>query len=90
MSETPLLLAVPNVSEGRDTAVLETLAETFGPARLLDLHSDPDHGRAVFTLAGRQGQLAEALLCGAKAVIAKPFDLDALLRLVEEWVGKEV
>src|SRR5437763_8235692 len=69
MSETPLLLAVPNVSEGRDTAVLETLAETFGPARLLDLHSDPDHGRAVFTLAGRQGQLAEALLCGAKAVI---------------------
>jgi CheY-like chemotaxis protein len=27
---------------------------------------------------------------GARAVIAKPFDLDALLSLVEEWVGKEV
>jgi glutamate formiminotransferase/glutamate formiminotransferase/formiminotetrahydrofolate cyclodeaminase len=69
MSETPLLLAVPNVSEGRDTAVLEALAEAFGPARLLDLHSDSDHGRAVFTLAGSQGDLAEALLSGARAVI---------------------
>jgi len=27
---------------------------------------------------------------GARAVIAKPFDLDTLLGLVEEWVGKEV
>jgi glutamate formiminotransferase len=29
------------------------------------VHSDPDHGRSVFTLAARQGQLAAALLGGA-------------------------
>ena len=64
----PLLLAVPNVSEGRDEAAIGRIGAAFvarGAARLLDTHSDPDHHRSVFTLAGRAGTLADALLDGA-------------------------
>jgi glutamate formiminotransferase / 5-formyltetrahydrofolate cyclo-ligase len=67
MTEPPLLLAVPNVSEGHDRQTLEAIERGFSPARFLDLHSDPDHGRSVFTLAAPQGQLAEGLLGGARA-----------------------
>jgi glutamate formiminotransferase len=42
---------VANVSEGRDGAVLDDLARVCGPA-LLDVHTDADHHRSVFTLAG--------------------------------------
>jgi glutamate formiminotransferase/glutamate formiminotransferase/formiminotetrahydrofolate cyclodeaminase len=75
-----VLLAVPNVSEGRDRAVLEALAGAFaprgGPVRELDRHVDPDHGRAVFTLAARQGAIASALVGGARAA-AERIDLSA-------------
>jgi glutamate formiminotransferase / 5-formyltetrahydrofolate cyclo-ligase len=67
--ETPLLIAVPNVSEGRDRQVLEHLEESVGQARVLDVHVDPDHNRAVFTLAGRQGELAAGLVGLAKAAV---------------------
>ena len=67
--ETPLLIAVPNLSEGRDRAVLEHLEESVGQARVLDVHVDPDHNRAVFTLAGRQGELAAGLVGLAKAAV---------------------
>ena len=70
MSPRPVLLAVPNVSEGRSAAA-EELAAAFAPARLLDLHSDLDHGRSVLTLAGRQGDLWRALLGGARATTAR-------------------
>lgn len=69
MAELPLLIAVPNVSEGRDRRVLERLEASVGPARVLDVHVDPDHNRAVFTLAGRQGELAEGLVGLAKASV---------------------
>jgi glutamate formiminotransferase len=60
------LLAVPNVSEGRDTARVEALARAFaGGVELLDRHSDPDHNRTVFTLAGEPQALARALARGA-------------------------
>lgn len=72
----PLLLAVPNVSEGRDAARVETLAAGFGSALLLDVHSDPDHDRSVFTLAARQGAVAAALMGGA-ARAAELIDLTA-------------
>ncbi len=70
MSES-LLLAVPNVSEGRDQGALEAIERGFGPARFLDLHTDPDHNRAVFTLAGRQGELAGALVGGVRAALER-------------------
>jgi glutamate formiminotransferase len=65
----PLLVAVPNVSEGRDRQVLERLEASVGPARVLDLHVDPDHNRAVFTLAARQGKLAAGLVGLARAAV---------------------
>ena len=71
MAEDPLLIAVPNVSEGRDHAVLEALQGSVGPARFLDLHSDPDHDRSVFTLAAPQGRMAEALLRLARAAVER-------------------
>jgi glutamate formiminotransferase len=65
----PTLLAVPNVSEGRDRAAIDAIAAAFtagGAARLLDVHADPDHHRSVFTLAGRPGALARAVTAGAR------------------------
>lgn len=44
-----VLLAVPNISEGRDR---ETIAYIAGEDSLLDVHSDPDHNRSVLTLGG--------------------------------------
>ena len=64
------LLAVPNVSEGRDPGVIDALAEAFsGGVHLLDRHSDPDHNRTVFTVAGDPGALPRALIAGAAAAV---------------------
>jgi len=68
--ESPLLVAVPNVSEGSDRRLLEGLGRAFAPARVLDLHADGDHGRAVFTLAAPQGELSGSLLRGAAEALA--------------------
>ena len=65
-----MLLAVPNVSEGQDRAAIERLAGAFGALRLLDVHSDPDHGRSVLTFAGEQAEVAEGLLAGAREAVA--------------------
>jgi glutamate formiminotransferase / 5-formyltetrahydrofolate cyclo-ligase len=67
--QQPILIAVPNVSEGRDRTAVDAIGAAFAPARLLDTHSDPDHGRSVFTLAARQAELARALVNGARAAI---------------------
>jgi glutamate formiminotransferase len=64
------LLAVPNVSEGRDSDAIRVIGDAFD-ARLLDVHSDPDHHRSVFTLAGEPGQLASAVLNGAREAVAR-------------------
>ena len=64
------LLAVPNVSEGRDQDAITAIAKAFGPG-LIYYSSDWDHHRAVFTLAGKPGQLHQAVLEGAKEAIAR-------------------
>jgi glutamate formiminotransferase / 5-formyltetrahydrofolate cyclo-ligase len=68
-----LLLAVPNVSEGRDEAVLDAIGDAYrqAGAQLLDRHQDPDHNRAVFTLAAAPQTLSKALLAGARAALNK-------------------
>jgi glutamate formiminotransferase len=66
-----LLLAVPNVSEGTDREAIAAIGAAFAPAHVLDVHSDPDHGRSVFTLAAEQGQLAHALVSGAREALAR-------------------
>jgi glutamate formiminotransferase len=59
------LESVPNFSEGRDRATIDALAEALsGPAELLDVHSDSDHNRSVFTLVGDEDALVAALLAG--------------------------
>ena len=94
----PILLAVPNVSEGRDMQLIDAIGEALtGPAaasdvvesalragsgegaradgvRLLDVHSDADHDRSVYTIAGPPGELANALLRGAE-VAAQGIDV---------------
>jgi glutamate formiminotransferase len=64
------LLAVPNVSEGQDRALIDELARAFD-ARLLDVHSDPDHHRSVYTLTAPPGELAAAVLAGASEAVRR-------------------
>lgn len=73
-----LLLAIPNVSEGRDERVIAQIGEAFSStgARLLDVHADPDHHRTVYTLAGRAGELWPALAAGARECL-RSIDLRA-------------
>src|SRR4051812_19005861 len=68
------LLAVPNVSEGRDPAVLDAIGAAFaedGRTRVLDVHTDADHHRSVFTLAGEPGTLAAAVVRGARPAVER-------------------
>jgi glutamate formiminotransferase len=88
----PILLAVPNISEGRDADTIAAVGAAFanelapndalpGTAaphagaptgvRVLDVHSDPDHNRSVFTLAGHPRELGEALVRGARVAVAR-------------------
>lgn len=59
------LESVPNLSEGRDASTLAALSEAMSsPAHLLDVHSDPDHHRSVYTLVGSADQLVDTLTAG--------------------------
>lgn len=60
-----LVECVPNVSEGRDPESIRAMAEairTVSAVRLLDVQSDPDHNRTVFTLIGSPEGVAEAVI----------------------------
>jgi glutamate formiminotransferase len=59
-----LIESVPNVSEGRRLDVVDRLAEAITSVPgvfLLDRTSDASHNRSVFTLAGEDGPVLEAL-----------------------------
>ena len=61
------LESVPNFSEGRDAATVDAIGAALSAhARLLDVHSDPDHHRSVFTLVGFEHKLVEALVAGVE------------------------
>jgi glutamate formiminotransferase len=64
-----ILLTIPNVSEGRDADAIAQIGAAFAStgAHLLDVHSDADHHRGVFTLAGDTPQIVSGLLAGARA-----------------------
>jgi glutamate formiminotransferase len=69
------LEAVPNFSEGRDRATIDAIGDAIGAqARLLDVHSDEDHNRSVFTLVGDEAEIVAALLAGI-AVARERIDL---------------
>jgi glutamate formiminotransferase len=66
------LESVPNFSEGRDAATIDAIGSALdGRARLLDVHSDPDHNRSVFTLVGDEDELADALVAGVAVAIER-------------------
>ena len=66
-----MIECVPNVSEGKDFAVLDAFAEAVASAgcRVLDLHLDPDHNRSVLTFVGEEDALYEGVLALARAAV---------------------
>jgi glutamate formiminotransferase len=57
------LESVPNFSEGRDAAVIDSLVEAVERhAKVLDVHSDPDHNRSVITFVGEDEDVVDALV----------------------------
>jgi glutamate formiminotransferase len=70
-----LLESVPNVSEGRDLAVIAAVGQAFASrAYVLDVHSDADHHRSVYTLVADEQDLVDALFAGI-ATAAEVIDL---------------
>ena len=72
MSSNHIVLeAVPNVSEGRDEPCIAACGRALGAhgCSVLDVHSDADHNRSVFTLVGGPQELADSLLAGARTVV---------------------
>jgi len=71
------LESVPNFSEGRDGVVIGLLGTEIARfAKLLDVHADADHNRSVFTFAGNEEQVVDALLASI-AVAMERIDLRA-------------
>jgi glutamate formiminotransferase / 5-formyltetrahydrofolate cyclo-ligase len=69
----PTLLAVPNLSEGRDASTISALRGAFeaAGARVLDVHCDRDHHRSVFTITAAPHVLADAMLSGARVAVER-------------------
>ena len=66
------LESVPNFSEGRDAEVIAALERALSrPGRLLDIHTDWDHHRSVFTIVGSGDELVETLLAGIATAAAR-------------------
>ena len=67
----PLIECVPNVSEGRDAAVVRQLADAIeaAGARLIDVHSDVDHHRSVFTVLGAPELVERSVLALAQLTV---------------------
>jgi len=69
-----VLLCEPNISEGRDLALVEAVAaqvRSVPGVRLIDYSSDPDHNRSVFTYLGDPEDVLEA----TKRLSVKAFEL---------------
>ncbi len=63
-SKAELLECVPNISEGRDSTLIDTIAragDSVPGARVLHIDSNADANRTVFTLVGTPPALQEAM-----------------------------
>jgi glutamate formiminotransferase len=66
------LESVPNFSEGRDAATIKAIGDALGgKATLLDVHTDADHNRSVFTLVGTEDELGDALVAGIRVAVER-------------------
>ncbi len=71
-----LVESVPNVSEGRRLEVVDRLADAISSVaavHLLDRTSDASHNRSVFTLAGEDDAVVEAL---ERLIVAAVHEID--------------
>ncbi len=68
-----LLESVPNFSEGRDQTTIDMIANAIRGTggSILDIHSDADHNRSVFTVVGEQEVLVESIYQGVKAAVER-------------------
>jgi glutamate formiminotransferase / 5-formyltetrahydrofolate cyclo-ligase len=68
-----LIECIPNVSEGRRTAIVAEMADTIratAGVRLLDYSSDAAHNRSVFTFAGEADGVEQAVLALFERAVA--------------------
>jgi glutamate formiminotransferase len=75
-----VLECVVNISEGRRPDVVDGLARACGP-ELLDVHTDPDHHRSVFTIASADPEATRAAarrLASAAAAVLTLVDHDGV------------
>jgi glutamate formiminotransferase len=65
-----LFESVPNFSEGRRNDVIAAIAQAGG-AHVLDVDADPDHHRAVISLAAERRRLVDGLLGAVGAAVQR-------------------
>jgi glutamate formiminotransferase len=65
-----LFESVPNFSEGRREDVIAAIAAAGG-AHVLDVDADPDHHRAVISLAAERSRLVDGLLRAVAAAVER-------------------
>lgn len=54
-----MLECVPNFSEGEDSELIGQIVSAVKSAKVLNLHSDPDHNRSVVTMAGEEEEIVQ-------------------------------
>jgi glutamate formiminotransferase len=64
-----LFESVPNFSEGRLPDVIDAIVLAASKAHVLDTDADPDHNRAVISIAGFRGKLLDGLLAAVGAAV---------------------
>ena len=69
----PTVECIPNVSEGRDQAVLDACGDAIrhAGARLLDVKPDAAHHRTVFSFAGEPPAVKAAVLALFETALAR-------------------
>lgn len=60
------------MSEGRDHTIIEQIAKSVASTgcSVLDIHSDPDHHRSVFTMIGDEEQIGDGAVALVESAIA--------------------
>ena len=78
---------IPNISEGRDKAVLDAIraaVETTPGVYLLDDSADPDHHRSVFTFAGAPSAVTPPF-CGWRRSLSSPSTCAGIKGFILAW-----
>jgi glutamate formiminotransferase len=55
-----MIECVPNFSEGEDEELIGQIVSVVKTAKVLDVHSDPDHNRSVVTMVGTPAEVKQA------------------------------